>query len=82
MNRRGRVVWILVPALAVAASVWAISAQAGGAPALWGLSGGAGPLSQRGGNLEGLGSPGYAHLCRRGTHAGSRPAEAGGGDIG
>jgi len=31
MNRRGRVVWILIPVLAVAASVWAISAQAGSA---------------------------------------------------
>ncbi len=29
MNRRGRMVWIMVPALALAASAWAISAQAG-----------------------------------------------------
>lgn len=31
MNTRGRMVWILVPVLAVAASAWAVSAEAGSA---------------------------------------------------
>lgn len=31
MNTRGRMVWILVPVLAVAASAWAVSAEAGNA---------------------------------------------------
>lgn len=50
MHRRGRMVWILVPALAVAASFWAISAQAesprkpasvqgGGTSIIWGGTG-------------------------------------------
>jgi hypothetical protein len=57
MNRRGRVALILVPALALAASAWAISAQAGDARE---------PASIQGGGTSiisgGTGAPSFAPI--------------------
>jgi hypothetical protein len=62
MRRRGRMVWTLVPALALAASAWAISAQAGDAT---------GNASVQGGGTSiisgGMGAPSFAPIFTKFT---------------
>jgi hypothetical protein len=60
MNRRARLLWVLVPALVVAASAWAISAQAGGTRSAASIQGGGTSIIS-----GGTGAPSFAPILTK-----------------
>ena len=57
MTKRGRIVWILVPVLAVAASAWTVSAQAGSAREGASIQGGGTSIISGGTGADGTAHP-------------------------